>query len=97
MRRLLNQVAQSAVRAKGSIFEAQYRRLVPRLGHHKTIWAIAHRLCRLAWLILHKRVEYFEHGASRDPKAIAKRTTKLIRALRALGYQVIPPKASVVA
>ena len=28
---------------KGSIFEIVYRRLVPRLGHNKTIGAIAHR------------------------------------------------------
>jgi hypothetical protein len=26
---------------------------VPRLGHNKTIGAIAHRLCHLIWIILH--------------------------------------------
>ena len=46
MRRLLNQAANAAVKAKGSIFEILYRRLVPRLGHFQTIGAIAHRLCR---------------------------------------------------
>lgn len=53
MRRVLNQCADAAVRQKGSIFEILYRRLVPRLGHNKTFSAIAHRLCRLIWLILH--------------------------------------------
>ena len=33
MRRLLNQAANAAVKAKGSIFELVYRRLVVRLGH----------------------------------------------------------------
>jgi transposase len=51
MRRILNQAANAAVRLKGSIFRIAYRRLVPRLGHHQTIGAIAHRLCRLLWLI----------------------------------------------
>lgn len=80
MRRVLNQVANAACL------------LVPRLGHNKTIWALAHRLCRLAWIILHKSADYIEFGKQRDPKAIERRTTKLVRALRALGYQVIPPQ-----
>ncbi len=33
MRRILNQAANAAVKAKGSIFAVVYRRLVPRLGH----------------------------------------------------------------
>jgi hypothetical protein len=35
-----------------------YRRLVPRLGHNKTIGVIAHRLC-LIWIILHNSVPAF--------------------------------------
>ena len=31
--------------------EIVYRRLVPRLGHNKTIGVIAHRLCHLIWII----------------------------------------------
>ena len=54
MRRILNQAANAAVKRKGSIFEIVYRRLVPRLGHNKTIGVIAHRLCHLIWIILHK-------------------------------------------
>ena len=60
MRRILNQCANAAVKAKGSIFETVYRRLVPRLGHKQTIGAIAHRLCRLIWIILHRGVRYEE-------------------------------------
>ena len=56
MRRLLNQAAKAAVKTKGSIFELVYRRLVVRLGHAQTIGAIAHRLCRLVWKILHDGV-----------------------------------------
>ena len=62
MRRLLNQAANAAVKTKGSIFELVYRRLVPRLGHAQTIGAIAHRLCRLIWKMLHQGVAYEERG-----------------------------------
>lgn len=42
MRRLLNQTANAAVKAKGSIFEIVYQRSVPCLGHNRAIGAIAH-------------------------------------------------------
>jgi transposase len=40
MRRVLNQVANAAVKAKGTIFAIVYRRLLPRLGHAQAIGAI---------------------------------------------------------
>ena len=88
MRRVLNQVAHAAVKTKGSIFQALNRRLVTRLGHNKAIWAIAHRLCRLTWNILHQGVRYMELRTRSNPKLIVARTNKLVRELRALGYQV---------
>jgi hypothetical protein len=59
--------------------------LVVRLGHNKTIWAIAHRLCKLAWIILHRGVDYVEYGAERSLQALKRRTTRQLRELRALG------------
>ena len=88
MRRVLNPVAHGAVKSKGSVFQAVYRRLVTRLGHTKAIGAIAHRLCRLTWKILHQGVRYIEHGNRANPKAVKTRMNKLIRELRSLGYQV---------
>ena len=64
MRRILNQAANAAVKCKGSIFEIVYRRLVLRLGHNKTIGAIANRLCQLIWIILYKGVRYEGRGPS---------------------------------
>ena len=43
MRRVLNQAANAAVKAKGTIFAVVYRRLVPRLGHAQAIGAISRR------------------------------------------------------
>jgi transposase len=98
MRRLLNQAAHSAVKAKGSIFELLYRRWFPRLGKKKAIWAIAHRLCRLVWMILHRGVRYQERGPEVSEKARQTRTAKMIKELCRLGYRVeletVPSAAS---
>jgi len=88
MRRVLNQAANAAAKAKGSIFEIVYRRLVPRLGHNQTIGAIAHRQCRLIWLILHQGVRYEERGPTVNKRSKQQRTTRMIRELRKLGYSV---------
>lgn len=90
MRRILNQAANAAVKSKGSIFQIHFRRLVARLGHQQTIGAIAHRLCRLIWIILHRGVAYEERGPAVNAKSKQRRTSKMIRELRKLGYQVIP-------
>ena len=91
MRRLLNQAANAAVKHKGSIFELHYRRLSPRLGHKRTIWAMAHRLCRLIWMILHRGIRYEERGPEVSQKAKQTRAAKMIKELRKLGYRVEMP------
>ena len=88
MRRVLNQAANAAVKAKGTIFAIVYRRLVPRLGHAQAIGAIAHRLCRLIWKILHQRIRYEERGPAVSEEAKKVRARKMIRELRSLGYHV---------
>src|SRR6267143_3284072 len=90
MRRLLNQAANAAVKRKGSIFEIVYRRLVPRLGHNKTIGVIAHRLCHLIWIILHNGVRYEERGPAVSKQSQQRHTARMIRKLRMLGYRVEP-------
>jgi transposase len=88
MRRVLNQAANAAVKAKGTIFAIVYRRLVPRLGHAQAIGAIAHRLCRLIWKILHQGMRYEERGPAVSEEAKKVRARKMIRELRSLGYCV---------
>jgi transposase len=88
MRRILNQAANAAVKHKGSIFEIVYRRFVLRLGHNKTIGAIAHRLCQLIWIILHKGVRYEERGPAVSEQSKRVRTLRMIRTLHKLGYRV---------
>jgi transposase len=88
MRRLLNQAAQSAVKVKGSIFELTFHRLLPRLGYKQAIWAIAHKLCQLLWLILHKGARYEERGPAVSAKSKRTRAARMIRELKKLGYRV---------
>jgi transposase len=97
MRRVLNQAANAAVKTKGSIFQLVYRRLVPRLGHAQAIGAIANRLCRLIWKILHQGVSYEERGPAVTKHRAQRRAAKMIRELRSLGYHVelvLPPAST---
>jgi transposase len=91
MRRILNQSANAAARTKGSIFEIVYHRSVPRLGHNQAIGAIAHRHCRLIWLILHQGVRYEERGPAVTKRSKQLRTWRMIRQLRSLGYHIELP------
>ena len=88
MRRILNQAAHAAVKLKGSIFALLYHRYVVRFGHNQTIAVIAHRLCRLIWKILHEGVHYEERGPAVSQRAKHRRTARMIRQLRSLGYSV---------
>jgi transposase len=62
MRRVLTLVANAAVKSRGSVFQNLSRKWVVRMGHNQAIWAVAHRLCRLTWKILHQGVRYVEQG-----------------------------------
>jgi transposase len=88
MRRLLNQAAQSSVKVQGSIFDITFRKLLPRLGYKQAIWAVAHRLCRLLWMILHKGIRYEERGPAVSAKSQRGRTARMIKELTKLGYRV---------
>jgi transposase len=88
MRRILNQAANAAVKTKGSVFQEQYRRLVSRMGHNKAVWAVAHKLCRVLWKILHVGVAYQERGNCPSAAALRKRTNRLTAEFRRLGYAI---------
>jgi transposase len=92
MRRILNQAAHAAVKVKGSIFDVAFRRLRLRgLPYEEAIWAIAHRLARLVWLLLRRNCEYQERGPAVTAKSKQARTSRMIRELLKMGYRVEPP------
>jgi transposase len=88
MRRILNQAANAALKAKGSVFQLLYQRMVGRLGHKKAVWAVAHRIARIVWKVLHDHVRYDEKGMRSNPAAARKRASRLVSQLRRMGYNV---------
>ncbi len=91
LRRLLCQAAQAAARTQASHLQSTFKRLVVRLGFTKAIWAIAHRLCRIVWKILHQGESFVEHGEAINPKAVRRCITHHLKALRRLGYPIPQP------
>jgi transposase len=88
LRRVLNQAAHAAAQSKGTHFQAVFRRLLPRLGYKSAVWAIAHRLCRLVWKILHEQIRYIEQGIGSEPKLLLHRAKSLAKQLRKFGYNI---------
>jgi transposase len=88
MRRLLDQLAHAAVRKEGTQMQIIFRRLSSRMGYNKAIWAIAHRLCRLIWKVLHDNVRYVEQRLAPSPIALKRRRQRLVTQLHKMGYQV---------
>lgn len=89
MRRVLTQCAWAAVKAKGSIFQHKFQAMVPRLGKRSAIWAIAHRMLRIVWAVLHNKVSYIEKGSREaDPKAEERRRKRYVKELNRLGFSV---------
>lgn len=91
LRRLLCQAAQSAVRTKGSHFQLVFQRLIVRLGYVKAVWAVAHRLCKVIWNVLHEGARFIEFGEAINPKAVQRSIKHHLKALRRLGYQIPDP------
>jgi transposase len=88
LRRVLTQAAQAAVKTKRSHFQVVFRRWLPRLGYQAAIWAIAHKLGRLVWKILHDGVHYKERGERSHPTVQRRRARRMVQALRNMGYKV---------
>jgi transposase len=94
LRRGLCQAAQAAVRTRNSFFQTLFRRLMPRLGYAKAIWAVARHLLELIWKVLHEGVHYEERGSHTSPQALKRRLQYLTKELREAGYTVeIKPPA----
>src|SRR5262249_23337291 len=50
--------------------------------------AVAHRLCRLIWRVLHEGVRYVEHGPTVNALTLKRRKQRLVTQLKKLGYSV---------
>jgi transposase len=91
LRRLFCQAAQAAARTNGSHLQSVFKRLIVRLGYVKAVWAIAHRICKIVWNVLHKGARFVESSEARNPRAIQRAINHHIKALRRLGYSIPLP------
>ena len=82
------------VASKGTSFQAQYHRLVRRLGKLKALVAVMHSLLTVIYCVLRDRVPYHELGPDYlGPREAERRTRQHIRQLEELGYTVtLTPK-----
>jgi transposase len=93
MRRVLNQCAWAAVRTKDTYWQHLFRRLTAKIGVNRALWAVAHRMLRLVWMILHDGIEYQELGpCGPDPDRMRRRIERMLTELRKRGihFQLTP-------
>ena len=65
LRRLLCQIAWAAIHTKQTFFAGLFARLKPRIEGRGAAWAVAHRMAKVIWIVLHDGVEYQEKGQPR--------------------------------
>ena len=92
----LIQCAWAAARKKGCYLQAQFHRLRARRGAKKAIGAVAASMLTAAYHMLKDGTLYDDLGADHfDKRATAAQTNRLVRRLKALGYDVqITPLAA---
>lgn len=79
LRGLLCQIAWGAIHTKDTFYAALFARFLPRLESKGAAWAVAHRLARTIWLVLHQGVEYQERGAAPpNPRTLMRKFRRLI-------------------
>lgn len=85
----LTQAAWAASRAKGTYYQAQYRRLAARRGKKRALVAVAHSILTAAYFILKFQIIYRELGADHFDRINHARVVNYHRKrLEMLGYKV---------
>ncbi len=86
LRRLFCQIAWAAVHTKETFFASLFARLKPRIEAKGAAWAVAHRIGKLVWLLLHKGVDYEEKGpAAKNPKTLMRKFRRLLKDFQRMG------------
>lgn len=82
LRRLMCQIAWAAIHTKDTFFGSLFQRLKPRIEAKGAAWAVACRMAKLVWLMLHDGVEYQEKGpAAQNPTTLSRKFRRLIKDL----------------
>jgi transposase len=89
LRRLLCQIAWAAIHTKDTFFASLFARLKPRVEGKGAAWAVAHRIAKIVWLVLHQEVEYQEEGsAPPNERTLVRKFKRMLREFGTLGLDV---------
>jgi transposase len=89
LRRLLCQIAWAAIHTKGTFFAGLFARLKPRVQGKGAAWAVAHRIAKLVWLVLHNQLDYQEKGpAPPNERTLVRKFRRLLTDFGRLGLDV---------
>ena len=89
LRRLLCQIAWAAIHTKGTFFASLFARLKPRVEGKGAAWAVAHRIAKVVWRVLHEGVEYQEKGsAPPNERTLVRKFKRMLKEFGRLGLDV---------
>ena len=89
LRRLLCQIAWAAIHTKQTFFASLFARLKPRVEAKGAAWAVAHRIAKIVWLLLHREVEYQEKGAAPpNERTLLRKFKRMLKEFGHLGLDV---------
>jgi transposase len=89
LRRLLCQIAWAAIHTKNCFFASLFARLKPRVEGKGAAWAVAHRIAKVVWLVLHQEVEYLEKGsAPPNERTLLRKFKRMLKEFGQLGLDV---------
>ena len=89
LRRLLCQIAWAAIHTKDTFFASLFARLKPRVEGQGAAWAVAHRIAKVVWLVLHQGVEYQEKGsAPPNERTLVRKFKRMLKEFGTLGLDV---------
>ena len=89
LRRLVTQIAWAAIHTKDTFLQGLFHRLKPRLEGKRAAWAVAHRISKIIWLILHEEVDYEEKGPAKpNPRTLTRKLRHLVRAFSNQGLDI---------
>ena len=89
LKTILVQAAASAIKVKGSYYQAKFQGLKQRRGHKRALVAIAHAMAVAIYYMLKRREPYRELGARFvSDQDIQRKGNLLVRQLEQLGFGV---------
>ena len=89
LRRVLTQVAWAAIRSKENFFGSLFARLQPKIESKGAAWAVAHRIAKVVWLLIHEGVEYEEKGPGQPSvKSLTRKLRRMAKQFAAHGLDI---------